>query len=726
MRHRDILKSKILRLKNSLIRRKIPMAIKKDLYLPFSIICLFLTVALLSIVVSWAGRESLILETEKKIHSHFDFVIISANLRNGFEKQDFSSLQLCAQVYRNGLVVKTVGRKESVILSYNSEKKTWEGKWPVPWNADEGIYEIRLISPFRIKGREINIVSTDFKITRRIPSKMPDVTNVLTYENTRPFETLKIRGPDGQLGSWRVLLDWTKELGANNFWMLLGQTSTFDKRLKDNFPWNTTNIHMIKEIAIEAHKRGLKLGSWVACYYTVGNKRLLPNYDYAWEYNPRSDRMYRSRGISIGDTKRIDDLAGLLRTFNSIPEIDYIGLDYIRTTKGGYELVEKFIEDMDIKTPDGWSDMPKVERMRWLARIVTGRKKEDIPLIQQWNWWRARQICLIIKEVKRRSGITKPLWAFILSWEKGWQHGQDTVMFTDAGIDVFAVMLYEATGIQFAQLIKEWNRYIKKDQVNLIVGNQIDWPLHQYTKIPSGPEEFSSRLWKGTNKVYKNGLTDGAFIHDLSRALWGRIGPYSSSEWLYAGASIFTKVNREKGHILTETDIAIPDEVDAFKPFDVSVIIRNISEFPRLNGEIEILTRDASIVGEKTKEFCLNKDEESVIINFKLMPNKKNVMKGKRNMVVAKTICNNIDCKKLQPTSYDCKWYNMKKTEEYKKWVCSEILADVKIKLIKYFNIDSPFYYASEDERVSVISSQFASGLGISIRHIPYIYNDIY
>jgi len=660
------------------------------------------------------------------MHSHFDFVTIVANPRNGFKQKDFKSFQLCAQVYRNGLIVETVGRKESIILSYNGKKGVWEGRWPVPWNAEDGIYEIRLVSPLRVNSREINVVPTDFKINRRIPPKMPEVTTVLTYENTRPFEILKIRGPDGRVGNWKKLLDWAKELGANNFWMLLGQTSAFDKRLQDNFPWNPTNMHMIDKIATEAHKRKLKLGSWVACYYTVGNKRLLPNYDYAWEYNPRSDRMYRSRGISIGDTKRIDDLAKLLRTFNSIPGIDYIGLDYIRTTKGGYELVDKFREEMDVRTPEGWRDMPKVERMRWLARIVTYRKKEDIPLIQQWNWWRARQICLIIEEVKRRSGITKPLWAFILSWEKGWQHGQDAVMFTDAGIDLFAVMLYEATSIQFARLIKEWNRYIEKDQVNLIVGNQIDWPLHQYTKIPSGPEEFCSRLSKGTDKVYKNGLTDGVFIHDLSRALWGRRGPYSSSEWLYAGASVFTKIYRDKGLIPTETDIVFPDEVDAFKPFDVSVIVKNISELPHLSGEVEILTCDAHVVGKRVREFCLNKDEGRVIINFELKPNRKNVMKGKRNMVVVKTICDNIDSEKLQPLSYDCKWYNMKQTEEYQEWISTEMLSDIRKKLIKYFSVDSPFYYTSTDGRVSEKSSQFASGLGIRMRYIPYIYNDVY
>ena len=176
----------------------------------------------------------------------------------------------------------------------------------------------------------------------------------------------------------------------------------------------------------------------------------------------------------------------------------------------------------------------------------------------------------------------------------------------------------------------------------------------------------------------------------------------------------------------TETEIFFPNEVDAFKPFDVSVMVKNISRLPHLSGDVEILTCDASIVGKRVREFYLNKDESRVIINFKLKPNRKNAMKGKRNMVVVKTICNNIDSGKLQPLSYDCKWYNMKQTEEYQKWISSEMLSDVRRKLMKYFNVDSPFYYTFTDEKVSERYVQFASGLGIKMRYIPYIYNDTY
>jgi len=130
------------------------------------------------------------------------------------------------------------------------------------------------------------------------------------------------------------------------------------------------------------------------------------------------------------------------------------------------------------------------------------------------------------------------------------QHGQDPLMLTDAGVGLLAPMLYQVKNRQmFDTMTREWNEYLRPDQVNIAVGDQVDFYWHQKMLVPAAPEELYDRIVTA-HQAYQPGdaMTRGAFWHDISRAaVWGDRGPYPGREWGLAGAAAFTTIRNNWG-----------------------------------------------------------------------------------------------------------------------------------------------------------------------------------
>ena len=193
-------------------------------------------------------------------------------------------------------------------------------------------------------------------------------------------------------------------------------------------------------------------------------------------------------------------------------------------------VVDDFYADMAgiISAPAEFSRLSREERMVYFARKKAMRK--DMAFIDAWQWWRAHRASAVLRRLKSEIGDSKPLWAFMLTWDKGWHHGQDAVMFNDAGVDAEALMLYEADAAQYKALLSDWSGYVRRGDAQLIVGDVVDWPLHQ--SDPDGPKEFYRRTVLAAAGIYADGPARGVFVHDLGRALWGRLGPWSTRDWM--------------------------------------------------------------------------------------------------------------------------------------------------------------------------------------------------
>lgn len=393
-------------------------------------------------------------------------------------------------------------------------------KFPIPWNAEKGFYEARVFHPDEKERKRF--LPAIFAVIGREPEKVVFPINAVTWENTKPLNKIRIPVPAGGVASWKGIFDWLEFTGANTLLYLAAQTAFFDKSLPTDFPWIKNNMAFLDKMCAEARARKVRIGAWIAAYIIIGARDDGLGYKYGIDYSFSNDALKTSRGISIGDEKRIRDIIKVARRID-VSDVDFIGLDYIRPVQGGLELVDDFLEEMQIKFPDDL--MTKEDRMLYLGREIY--RYGNYKLMDLWNWWRAHKTSEVIARIKDELKSSKPLWIFLLSWQMGHQHGQDPVMFQDAGADFQTVMLYECDTRQFENLLKQWQRYDVQD-VNFVVGNQVDFNVHQFTEDPPAPQEFGRRI-REAKKVMK---AKGVFVNDLSRAFWGRKGPYSAVEWL--------------------------------------------------------------------------------------------------------------------------------------------------------------------------------------------------
>ncbi len=473
------------------------------------------------------------LSLDRKEYLHHDFV--TAQLKVYSDSKDATYIGM---VFNSNRPVFTVEGQSIVRFRPTDKYYIWEAKWPVPWNAPAGEYEFRIWEP-PTQGNIKRNISYRFRISRRTPKPIANDMKILTWENTRPLRSIKMTGPDGNVRDWRGILDWAEYLGANTVWLIGGQTGYFSRRAKREFPWIEDNVGFLKTFGDEAHKRGFKFGVWVACYQTFGKSELKPEW-YQWgvDYNPDTNELFYTKAISIFDKQRKNDIIEFLRILENIPEVDMIGLDYIRPPLEGLEMTEQFVEEMQPELPERWAEWSTNKRQKWFGSLLKRYSVKDVKIISQWNWWRAHKIAKLVSEFKQEARITKPLWIFELSWQCGWQHGQDPIMMNDAGADLVAIMLYECNREQFDNLIKPWHSYVNSGEVNIVVGNQFDAVLHANGDVPV-TQEYTDRLITAYNKIYADGPALGIFLHDLSRVLWGRKGDYSTMEWAGAGRDAF-------------------------------------------------------------------------------------------------------------------------------------------------------------------------------------------
>lgn len=431
------------------------------------------------------------------------------------------------KVMRGGQQISSIGGLKEMYMTRVSPGE-WKGVFPCPWNAPKGSYTLKLddaeIPQLLSKYGEGLLQEKGFKILRREPKPLPKRFVVLTLEYSSSYGSLGMKSPDGVSRSFASIADWGKHLEADAVWILVGKTTGDKGRV-----WNPVEIENVRKIGKACHEKGIKFGVWAMCYLThpEKNKPWLDRYE--WAQDVHDGQPVKVRSVSLRDPKRPDDIADLLAQYAAMPEVDYIGLDYIRNALGGYELAEDFYADFPwINKPQGWDKLSGKEKIVAFARLKIPRKDKE--LIDAWQWWRAYKVGGIVRRISKRLGTEKPLWGFTLGWEKGWQHGQDPVMMNDAGIDVDAIMLYEANDEQYSGMMKDWHSYVKRGDVQLIVGNIVDWPLHQN----GGINAYKKRFMWAIKDIYSDGMAKGLFVHDLGRLIAGRKGPASTADWAAA------------------------------------------------------------------------------------------------------------------------------------------------------------------------------------------------
>lgn len=516
----------------------------------------------------------LVVSTSKSRYLRYEIVEIIVKYQD-LSRTPISTGRLRASVYRNGKIVTTVGNMKEVVLKYNPEAGLWTGKWPIPWNPSLGEYQL-LVKALPDYPGPVLTATVKFEIAGKNPPRREKGLCAILLEYGGDILSKKVIGINGKSGDWRNIIEWAKFTGADALFMLAGETETYNSYVTAEVPFDPTKLKAVEKIAKLAKKAGLLFGAWVMSFgYQGGNCEKI-GYRPSLAFNPKTGALYPSyMHISIDDKKRFEDLLALIKKFDANPDIDFIGIDYIRTGHlDGYEMADKVVRDMNIPVPAQWDKMSSKEKMRWFARKI--RVENDKDIIDKWRWWRAHKVATIVNKLIEYSGTKKPVWVFTLGWEHGKQHGQDPLMFTDAGVTYDAVMLYEANQRQFRQVLVDWKGYVSSKQVNILVGNSVDVTLLDSPYL-NPPEELVRRTILGSKKITFGGMADGVFWHDISRALWGRKGVYASKEWFITAGKVFSEFRLEKGELEIKTSIVAPRKVYLNNIFNIAVNIENQS-----------------------------------------------------------------------------------------------------------------------------------------------------
>lgn len=453
-----------------------------------------------------------------------------------------SELHVDLEVLRNGQLVSGVGGGTRWRLKRESTGK-FSGNWPVPFGAKTGQYEARL----RVEDSQSKVwisPSTSFRIQGRNVSGSFAGGAAMTIELTRSSFYDTLPGPAGEPPGPQNVVSWARYMGSNTVWQCVGITTSW-RTGTGKRAWDPGLLRSVNQIGPLLQEAGLQHGVWIQAFAVLGGVPDLETYQVAYRYDEDRDRVIPTRHISYNDEGRIQEIVALIRRLDANPTVNLIGLDYMRLGFGGYELVEEFVNEMGITLPRVWAEWTPNSRMKWLASHV--EVERDKNLLQKWNWWRAHRTALVVKEIMDRAAPSKPVWVFTLGWRQGREHGQDPRMLMDAGISFSAVMLYEVDRPSFVSMKNDWRNYFRSGSFPMFIGQIVDWNLLQKTQNPPGPLELKRRLLEPLDAWWPSNPRVGLFWHDLTRAIRGRIGPYSTKEWVVAGAAAFSTARQKSG-----------------------------------------------------------------------------------------------------------------------------------------------------------------------------------
>lgn len=521
------------------------------------------------------------LSTDAASYLRYNIVRLSATLMDAQGRRlSTTTTPPEVTVTRDGQVVTTIGDFSAITPRYDRNQQAYVACWPVPWNCPAGEYvaeaRMAVTDPAswtwdteetrrqqRRERRNANeetapageawcVARTRFVVTGLAPrTDIPRGTCVATWEPD--FRASGIRKPDGTMGDWRAMFDWCDFMGADTFWFRGAVTEVYEGNLSLDRPFNQANISVIPQMAAEAKHRGLRFGTWASAYstYPTRSNAGKPKYDYAQDISRGTGAIRSLDFISLFDRRRINHIASFFTQMQADPNVDYLGLDYMRSDRGGYEMVDRFVQEMPLRLPAGFSQWSRARRWGYVAQKVEREWQKDPRFYDAWNWYRAHTGAENVRDMIAQSQLRKPLWIFVLSWWHGKQHGQDPIMFTDAGVGLLAPMLYQIPNrLHFDTMVRDWNEYLAAGQANLCPGDQVDFYWHQKTLRPAAPEELYDRIItahgaKGKGYL-QGGLTLGGFLHDINRAqsphpTW----PHRGTEWALAGGAAFSTIRMD-------------------------------------------------------------------------------------------------------------------------------------------------------------------------------------
>ena len=462
---------------------------------------------------------------------------------------------------------------DTVRFSFMAKSKRYkESVIPLGIKPVTGTYKVSI---YDATGTQIDVGSTT--VHAREPKASPSPYYIWTAEYAGDYRRIKVNFMNEEEVSYDGISRWMDFAGFNSFFLMVGQSDAERNAVGKNNPWIPENVATWQYFT-QYHNRFI-LGGYVGSFLAFGPAvDRLPQYYFSYNIEQEKDFLYQSNFISITDRTRIEDVKKLLKTVDDDPNTRFIGLDYIRMGDGGFELYPEFERLFGYRC----IGTTEYEKRKWLAVHI---RKGDIPYMREkWRYFRAYKAGLVITEIAR--AMKKPVWTFTLGWRQGLEHGQDPVLFNDAGADLILVMLYEATSSNHNAMIGSWREYLQDVKgLNLVAGQDVDTVLCDAPDSNrEGPEEILRRFKDACDAFAINGNLRGIFYHDITRCFYGRIRPFSSIDWMLAGASAITYTDLLAGNSPITVDGTSKGSNSVFTITNRSLITQSVavSFYPNL------------------------------------------------------------------------------------------------------------------------------------------------
>ncbi len=490
-------------------------------------------------------------------------------------KVKMHAMHAFVRVFHDGHSVPIVTGQKRIKLVPNYQKRFFHVNWPIPFNPKAGTYIAQVTLKFP-KWKRPRTFESNFSILPLKPWVLPTGFAALTMEGgaQSPVGAVPNLAKHHQ-ESRAAVAQWTKFLGANAFLFLVGQTAIWHRFHPSEFPFSKYDWETAHKYAIAIHKDNLKFGAYLTTFKVVGQGWRQAPYQFAVGYNKNTNRLVETPFISLEDVNRQRDIIHILERLNQAPWVNMIGLDYVRTGYGGYELVDQFVRGLNIPVPAGFFKEYKPERELWLARQILVHHNGRLHAL--FDWWRAHQVAVVVKHILDVVHPKKPVFAFTLGWDMGHDHGLDPAMLSDAGVGFDNVMLYQSNLREMHYMAHQWPPYLKRSSNMYLIGEMVDFNWVQRSLNPPAPEELYDREVQMFNTWFPMNDHLGMFWHDLYRLIWGVKGPYDTMEWAIAGGAAFSKMREEEGILPLHMKLVIPKRAMVGEPTTFSVQIKNDS-----------------------------------------------------------------------------------------------------------------------------------------------------
>ena len=73
------------------------------------------------------------------------------------------------------------------------------------------------------------------------------------------------------MGGYQKMADWVKFMDADAFWMLVAQTTGWNRKLTPESPWNEGGFVNLNLLAPEMKKKGIQVGAYIMSFFTPAN-----------------------------------------------------------------------------------------------------------------------------------------------------------------------------------------------------------------------------------------------------------------------------------------------------------------------------------------------------------------------------------------------------------------------------------------------------------------------